>query len=249
MVEWYFFIRCGLTRFQKDFLKISRVSLWSGFAAGDGVLCPTNTFILSIPKFHAWTGLSSFALRVPYNTPYHWNEGRCIFRIMKKTLLNFLVSSASLRTVRQFTPVLACCGALGLLAGCASEPDSHVVSAPPPPAPTSAVTTTTTTTAPVTAVTPVIVDGNTAYVPTSTTTPVVSTTVVTQAPPTPQQDVVSAQPSPKHVWLAGYWTWRNDQYQWMAGHWELPPNVNSTWVAPRWEQQGNSYKFYEGYWD
>jgi len=72
---------------------------------------------------------------------------------------------------------------------------------------------------------------------------------VTQTPPPPQAEVVIAQPSPRHVWIPGYWTWRNDEYEWMAGHWELPPNSGSVWVAPRWEQEGNAYRFYEGYWN
>jgi len=156
-----------------------------------------------------------------------------------KAFLNLLSSSASARAVRQLTPVFACCGALGLLAGCATEPESHVVSSPPPQhTQTSAVITTTTTPG---AVAP-------AYVTTSTATPVVSTIIVTQAPPALQQEVVLAQPSSQHVWIAGYWTWRNDRYEWMAGHWELPPNSGSVWVAPRWEQEGNAYRFYEGYW-
>jgi len=80
-------------------------------------------------------------------------------------------------------------------------------------------------------------------------TPAVNTVIVTQAPPALQAEVVLAQPTPQHVWLAGYWTWRDERYEWMAGHWELPPTVSSVWVAPRWEQQGNAYRFYEGYWN
>lgn len=96
--------------------------------------------------------------------------------------------------------------------------------------------------------TPVVV-GNPAYVTNAAVTPAVSTIVVTQAPPALQQEIVLAQPTPQHVWLAGYWTWRDSRYEWMAGRWELPPSSGSVWVAPRWEQQGNAYKFYEGYWN
>jgi hypothetical protein len=159
---------------------------------------------------------------------------------MMKPMLNLLPPSASACAARSFTPVFAFCGALGLLlVGCATEPESHLVSAPPPPhTQTSTVITTTTTPG---AVAP-------AYVTTSPATPVVSTIVVTTAPPAPQQEVVLAQPSSQHVWIAGYWTWRNDRYEWMAGHWELPPNSGAVWVAPRWEQEGNAYRFHEGYW-
>ncbi len=168
---------------------------------------------------------------------------------MKQLLLSFRPPAVAARTAKPLVSVLACCATLGFLAGCSSEPDSHVVSAPPPPAPTRSVTTTTTTSTPVAAPAPAVIVGNTAYVSTAPANPVVSTTVVTQAPPALQQEVVLAQPSTRHVWLAGYWTWRDNQYEWMAGHWELPPNSGSAWVAPRWEQEGNAYRFHEGYWN
>jgi hypothetical protein len=161
---------------------------------------------------------------------------------MKKLNLSFLSPSTPARSARQLIPVFACCGVLGLFAGCASEPSSHVLSAPPPPAPNSAVMTTTTTTAPV-------VVANNGYVTTTNATQVGNTIIVTQTPPALQHEVVLARPTSEHQWLAGYWTWRNERYEWMAGHWELPPNTGSVWVTPRWEQNGNAYRFYEGYWN
>jgi hypothetical protein len=76
-----------------------------------------------------------------------------------------------------------------------------------------------------------------------------SSIVVMQAPPAAQQEVPTARPSADHVWVAGYWTWRNNQYQWMAGHWEIPPRGGAVWVPPRWQPEGTSWRFYEGYWD
>lgn len=76
-----------------------------------------------------------------------------------------------------------------------------------------------------------------------------STIVVTQAPPALQSEVILAQPSSAHVWVAGYWTWRNNQYQWMAGHWEVPPYANAKWNSPRWQTESGAYRFYEGYWN
>jgi len=90
---------------------------------------------------------------------------------------------------------------------------------------------------------------NQGYVSTQTVTPAQTLVVVTQTPPVAQQETVLARPSSDHLWLAGYWTWRNERYEWMPGHWELPPTMGATWVAPRWEQQGNAYRFYEGYWN
>jgi len=90
--------------------------------------------------------------------------------------------------------------------------------------------------------------GSVQYVTTQTTTPATSLIIVTQAPPAPPPQVVVAQPTPNHVWIPGYWTWRNERYEWMAGHWEVPPRAGAQWVNPRWENEGNAYRFFEGYW-
>jgi hypothetical protein len=166
---------------------------------------------------------------------------------MKTKIITFPSRSASARLVRQLTPVLVCCSAFGLLAGCATAPDSHMVSAPPPPAPTRSVTTTTTTTTPDTV--PAVVTGSPATVTYATSTASGTTTIVAQAPPALQSEVVLVQPSPQDVWIAGYWTWRDTGYQWRAGHWELPPNSSSVWVAPTCQRQGNGYKYTDGYWN
>jgi hypothetical protein len=156
----------------------------------------------------------------------------------------------SSRALTRFSPAFVVCGALALFAGCASGPDSHVVSAPPPPAPVP-VTSTVVTTTQTSPATPMVVQqqGQTYVTTTAQPNPTVSTVIITQAPPALQQEVVLARPSSDHVWIAGYWTWRNNRYEWMAGHWELPPSVSSKWMAPRWEQEGTGYRFYEGYWN
>ena len=132
--------------------------------------------------------------------------------------------SASAHATRPFTALLVCCGVVGLFTGCSSEPDTHIVSAPPPPAPAQTVITATP----------------------SASAP--NTLIVTEAPPVLQHEVVPAQPSSQHVWIAGYWTWRNNRYEWMAGHWEVPPYAAATWMNPRWEPEGGAFRFYEGFW-
>jgi WXXGXW repeat (2 copies) len=68
-------------------------------------------------------------------------------------------------------------------------------------------------------------------------------------PPAPPREVVPTQPSPDHVWLDGYWTWRDDGYAWMAGHWALPPSPDAVWITARWEEFGRGYEFHEGHWN
>lgn len=138
------------------------------------------------------------------------------------------------RALRRGVPATLVIGGLALLAGCASEPQSHVVSAPPPPAPQTQVV-----------VQPV------QQAPVVTAQPTASgTIVVTQQPPAMQSEMVTAQPTSDHKWIPGFWTWRNERYEWVAGHWELPPSRDSVWIAPRWERTSSGgYRFYEGYWN
>lgn len=146
------------------------------------------------------------------------------------------------RRARSVACALAACGVIGFFAGCASEPESHVVSAPPPPPPT---------TAPATVYTqpyaqPYSAPATIAAVPSPTGA---SSIVVMQAPPAAQQEVPSPRPSAEHVWIAGYWSWKSDHYEWTGGHWEIPPRSGAVWVPPRWQPEGSSWRFYEGYWD
>ena len=136
------------------------------------------------------------------------------------------------------TLVFALCGALGFLAGCASEPSSHLVTAPPPAAPTSS---------------PQVVVAQPQQIivtqPQQVTVPAGTSYVVMQAPPASQPpEAVPARPSSQHVWINGYWTWQNNRYEWMSGHWEVPPSSNAKWVNPRWDSEGGAFRFYEGHW-
>lgn len=129
-------------------------------------------------------------------------------------------------------------GASGLLlAGCGSYPESHVVSAPPPAPPAQQVVVAQTQPAAAT-----VVQG-TAVQTTD------GTIVVMQAPPALQQEVVTARPSSDHIWIPGYWTWRNQRYEWTSGRWQIPPRPGAVWMAPTWERLADgSYRFTEGHW-
>ncbi len=128
------------------------------------------------------------------------------------------------------TPFLAICGLVAFMGGCASEPESHVVSAPPPGA-------------------PVVTQAPPATVYATPAPGGSNTIVVTQAPPAPQQEVVTVRPSSEHVWVGGYWTWHNNRYEWIPGQWVVPPRSGVTWIPPRWGPEGNAYRFYEGRWE
>ncbi|MEJ1973243.1 MAG: YXWGXW repeat-containing protein [Lacunisphaera sp.] len=132
-------------------------------------------------------------------------------------------------SARTIVQLLLVSGGMALFAGCEST-ESHVVSAPPPsdPVATQAV---------------VVQQQPAQVVVAGSTQSVAGTIIVTQAPPAMQQEVVQARPSSAHVWVPGYWSWRNNRYEWMSGHWEIPPRTDAVWVAPRWERLGDgSYR-------
>ena len=59
--------------------------------------------------------------------------------------------------------------------------------------------------------------------------------IVTAPPPPPQREVVYERPTPTHVWIPGYWSWRGGRHVWTQGYWAMAPRPNSMWVQPRWE--------------
>jgi hypothetical protein len=68
-------------------------------------------------------------------------------------------------------------------------------------------------------------------------------------PPPAQTDPTAGQPPfPEAVWKPGYWAWQNNQYTWIPGHWEQPPQGFSTWTPPRYEPREQGWVFYPGRW-
>jgi hypothetical protein len=138
--------------------------------------------------------------------------------------------SGPLHTLLRIAQMGIVSGSLFVAAGCNDEPESHRVSAPPPGAASTSQ--------------PVIVTAP----GTSATAVGGNTVIVTQAPPAPQAENPGAQPERDDVWVPGYWTWRDGQYQWVAGHWQVPPEGSEIWNPPYWEAEGSGYRYYEGYW-
>ena len=73
---------------------------------------------------------------------------------------------------------------------------------------------------------------------------------VLQAPPPPRREVIveRERPSHEHVWIKGYYVWREGRHVWIAGHWERPPHPHAVWIEPRWEHRERGYVFVEGIW-
>jgi hypothetical protein len=52
-------------------------------------------------------------------------------------------------------------------------------------------------------------------------------------PPAPKAETPPPSPAPGSVWLAGFWRWTDakSDYEWIPGHWEIPPGEGYEWVA------------------
>jgi hypothetical protein len=68
-------------------------------------------------------------------------------------------------------------------------------------------------------------------------------------PPAPLEAAASVPaPSPDHVYVAGYWVYRDDHYVWHPGYWYLP-RPDWIWVPAHYTWTPAGYVFVEGYWD
>jgi hypothetical protein len=74
--------------------------------------------------------------------------------------------------------------------------------------------------------------------------------VVGHEPPPHQHEVIIERdrPSPRHVWIPGFYEWRGNQHVWVKGRWELPPHAGAVWIEPRWDHRSNGYVFIAGFW-
>ena len=70
----------------------------------------------------------------------------------------------------------------------------------------------------------------------------------TPPPPPPRMEVIATAPSPQHVWVPGYWAWRDDDWAWQTGHWELRPYPDALWVPGQWVATANGWRWKDGQW-
>ena len=74
--------------------------------------------------------------------------------------------------------------------------------------------------------------------------------IVSSEPPKPRHEViVGVAPSPAHVWVGGFWTYRDGRWVWIPGHWERGPHVGAHWSAGHWVHRPRGWVWVEGRWD
>jgi hypothetical protein len=78
--------------------------------------------------------------------------------------------------------------------------------------------------------------------------------VVREAPPPPPRRVEARRDRDRHpdgaVWVNGYWAYTGggNNYTWVEGHWETPPQRYRSYVEPHWARRGDGYVYIQGYW-
>ena len=67
-------------------------------------------------------------------------------------------------------------------------------------------------------------------------------------PPPPPYDLQTAQPTTSAIWVVGFYDWDGYRYNWVPGHWEVPPPNAVVFVRPHWRYRGGTYVYIRGYW-
>ena len=68
-------------------------------------------------------------------------------------------------------------------------------------------------------------------------------------PPAPQREVIVVRPSPRHVYVPGYYRWNRGRYVWVRGYWVRPPRYRNAWVPGYWNRQPRGgHIWVAGYW-
>ena len=74
------------------------------------------------------------------------------------------------------------------------------------------------------------------------TAPATTAVVVATVPPPPAQtETIPPAPSSDSVWIPGYWSWANGQYNWVPGRYE-PGRVGYRWVPNRRESVNGQWQ-------
>lgn len=78
--------------------------------------------------------------------------------------------------------------------------------------------------------------------------------VASEPPPAPTsqpREFVPRRPAREAIWLEGHWAYTNDRnepYEWLPGHWEIPPSGRGTWIPDAWRQRDKGWIYVRGHW-
>lgn len=71
---------------------------------------------------------------------------------------------------------------------------------------------------------------------------------VRKVPPPPLKPRPGPRPSPRAVWIDGYWRWTGVDYVWIDGYWEPRPPIGKTWTSGSWVHTSRGWYWRPGRW-
>ena len=72
--------------------------------------------------------------------------------------------------------------------------------------------------------------------------------VVRVRPNLPVITLRTASPSTRHVWVAGEYVYRGNNYVYKEGYWALPPQSGFRWVEGHWKATRRGWRWIHGHW-
>jgi len=67
-------------------------------------------------------------------------------------------------------------------------------------------------------------------------------------PPPMRDEVIIVAPSPRYVWVPGYYTYSSGTYIWIEGSYRIPPRGKTSYIQGEWRKTPNGYKRGKGHW-
>ncbi len=68
------------------------------------------------------------------------------------------------------------------------------------------------------------------------------------APPQLRVEVPPPAPSPRHVWMPGYWSFASGNYVWVPGSYVVAPQPEARWMPAQWVLRDGAWYFEPGRW-
>ena len=73
--------------------------------------------------------------------------------------------------------------------------------------------------------------------------------IVATAPPVYPTEVIVVAPSPRHVWVPGYYTYTRGNYVFVYGYYSVPPRGKTVYIQGQWQKTPKGYKRGRGHWN
>jgi hypothetical protein len=73
--------------------------------------------------------------------------------------------------------------------------------------------------------------------------------VVATGPPPMVNEVIVVAPSPRHVWMPGYYSYDRGNYVFINGSYRIPPRGRTSYTQGTWQNTNRGYKRSKGHWN